>query len=783
MARSSRPAEALLLVLVGLLSIAASAFWLARHGAPLWTDEAVHYSTAVKIRAALDGPWPEAVPGVFDSHAFYPPLQPLVVALLMPVLGRDARPLALALSVLTTAAILWAFRLLSRNSRSPGGAVPAAVLLVTAPAFVMNVRTLQLDAPLAAAVILALAFLERSDGFSRTAASLAAGLFLGLALLLKWTAAVALGLPFLVGSLRAAVSPGRRRRVLAAGALLLAAALAGPWYASHATQLRDFSRSSGSSAWSWTHSGGGTLDPANWLYDLGKLPELLGPVGAAAVAAGLVLRGRRFPALATAFLCLLAFVSLVRVKSTDRYLLPVFPAAAFLAGSACSGIERRRVRVGLLAVGLPLQLIAVLPTAGLLGIGAPGPLSSFPRLPWMGPAFPPSKGEQAAEVERAVFDLLDDGRGGTLFLASDHLLGVPQDAMAFTYVGLRAGRPLVVTAPSQAGTPLEPERPGIEELLAADLVAWRDVLPVLRDEDGTRRFRLAWVRFLNGGPEAFLRSHARRSALRHGNGIRTVLLRRTGDPDEDEIREVAAAAFRMLPGDPGLFHVLARRLRAPVFSRAAAGLEAIARGDAPGGGAVLGEAWAERPDDPLLLDAWAWAALRAGRGAAVAREVRARAPRGSIVVGQVLLAENDPAAALDVFLRDPGYACDARSWEGIAAAHEALGRREAGAAARLRAEALRERDRHPAAALPALRTLARVAMEEEKFREAIPHLREAVVLDPGDVSLAAWLLIAVSREHGAEAAREELGGLLEWNGAARSAEPRLRAFIAESVPR
>jgi hypothetical protein len=67
-------------------------------------------------------------------------------------------------------------------------------------------------------------------------------------------------------------------------------------------------------------------------------------------------------------------------------------------------------------------------------------------------------------------------------------------------------------------------------------------------------------------------------------------------------------------------------------------------------------------------------------------------------------------------------------------------------------------------------------MERGAHATAVPFLRRAVLLAPHDPAPLAWLILALARTAGPEAARRELEDLVGWNGLAREQSERLRAL-------
>lgn len=780
-ARSPGRRELLGLALIGALSWAASAQWLARHRAEPSADEFRYYDMACRIRAALDQPDRHTFSRILEAHDTHPPLQPLLAALLMPVVGRDVRALAAALDAIATVVLLAAFWWLARRTRTRGAAPAAAFLLACFPTFVVLGHTFLIDLPAAAFTMLALAALVASRDLERPGPSLVAGLALGLALLTKWTAAAALGVPFALAAIRSLRRGGSRAPLfLMAGAALLAA---GPWYVTHARRVWGFYR--------WNEGlepadvgqavGQGALDPETLLFYARQLPLILGPVGIAAAALGLLFGRRGAPGLVWAVLVPFAAFSALRMKSDipGRYLILALPPVAWLAGAALARLGPRVRRAVWWGAGV-LLVAGALPAMGLLGPGAPlGLAARAPTERWLARAYPPivrAPGEE--EVWRRV--------AAAARTPDDRLLAVcfygPLE-WTCAYLAARDGARFRLVHPPQA----DAASTGFEELLGAPMILQKTGLPAILEGAGRGELVRGWHRFLADPPPAFASHHESFARIPLGDRSRAVLLRRTAPPDLAERREVAAGSLRMRPGDPAVFRMLAGAEADAEPWRATAGALEEAGRDAGAAEDRLRAIAARAPGEPLVHEARAWAALRAGRAAAAVEAAEAAgtggAGLGPLFLGRGLLALGRRDEARAAFER--GAAGDAlldAAWDGIAEVEEAGGRAAEAARARRRAHLIQSGwsapYRHPAELLE----LTELLVKEERFREALPLIRAGLIAQQTEGPWPGLLALALPRVRPAAEALAELEEVIEWHPVARDAARELRALCAEPPP-
>lgn len=195
------------------------------HEAPA-ADAALHIVNATAFGAVMDSPAPLADkalcawawPDLYGSAVY------ITSYLLRPLTGNSATGLLNSLSVYLCIAVVAAW-LLGRASGGPAAGVTAATLLISDPRFVHASRRYWLDLPVTAMILLTLATLVYSEGFRKRGRGVMAGVLLGLALLVKYTAIWFLAVPF-VAAFAWGVWRERPSRV-ALARFSVAAALAG----------------------------------------------------------------------------------------------------------------------------------------------------------------------------------------------------------------------------------------------------------------------------------------------------------------------------------------------------------------------------------------------------------------------------------------------------------------------------------------------------------------------------------------------------------------------------
>jgi len=354
-----------------LALVAVCTAWLALDRRPPEWDYANHLERAVDCARDVEG---GAWRSILERSSFYPPLVPCAAGLVYRAHPSDVAA-AQSVILLFLGLGMLAVYLLGRRLATGAAGAAAAVIYGTAPFALFTALRFQLDLPLAAMVALTLWLLQASEGFARRGASLATGAVAGLGLLTKppfVVYVVPVALWMLIGSRH------RSAVVRAALASALAGAIALPWYGPRLFGLplqithRSFQNAviEGKPE---TFSGAALAYYPTWSFsEFGILTVLLA-LGGLAVAAQ-----RR---LATPIVALLApAVVFVLIQNKNlRYVLPLLPAVAALAGlgfDAARGVARRVLATAIVVVGA-LQVSAT-------AFGAPPPVE-LPGLavPWV----------------------------------------------------------------------------------------------------------------------------------------------------------------------------------------------------------------------------------------------------------------------------------------------------------------------------------------------------------------------------------------------------------------
>lgn len=402
------------------------AIWLALDRRPPEWDHANHLERAVRCAQDLGR---GDVRGILERSSFYPPLALCAAGLVYRLAPSDAaagQTVVLAFLGLGMAAV---FALARRLAGGSAGVV-AAVAFGTAPFVVFSALRFQLDLPLAAMVVAALAVLVRTEGFQDRRRSIAAGILFGLGMLTKPPFAV-----YVLPALAVVAARARSRRALAnlGVALLLGAALSLPWYGPRLLGMPQqiAARSFKQAAESGYPS---ALSAESLLAYPRAFVTVFGLVAVVLFLAGVVvaLRRRQGVVLLSVFAPFVVF-ELLQNKNF-RYVLPLFPVVAITAGMGF-GILRGRLRalaVVAVAVGAVVQLgttLAAVPRAPVLPVlGVPLAIESAPaRQRWR---------------QREILRLIGaDSRG-----RASRVSVVPNDnffsVSNFRYYGIRDGLPL-----------------------------------------------------------------------------------------------------------------------------------------------------------------------------------------------------------------------------------------------------------------------------------------------------------------------------------------------------
>ena len=405
----------LLVVGAWLALVVALSVWLAMdHRPPAW-ESAWQLERAVRCAEDLGA---ERSPAPPERAALEAPIVPCAAAViyrLYPsdvVAGQAVIFLALGLGMAAT-------YLLARDLGGAAAAVPAAWLFGAAPLVVERATRFQLDLPLAAVVAVALFVLARTDRWTRTGVSAAAGLVLAVGMLVKPTFAL-----YVAGPVVWLLVLERSFRALCnlALALAVAAGVCLPWYA--ARLIPGPTR--------------GAPQPTSVTaaYDATALVQQLGVLLVVLVLVGTVVAALRRRGFAiVAFAVPLAAMALGRHESV-RHALPVLPAAAVLAGMAVAALPGAARIAGLTVIGLVAAL-----QVSTVGWGVP-PAFTLPVLdvPWVVESKPAGGDWRQRDVLRAIAGD-SGGRPLTVSVLPDHAAFSPSN---FRYYARRARLPFRV---------------------------------------------------------------------------------------------------------------------------------------------------------------------------------------------------------------------------------------------------------------------------------------------------------------------------------------------------
>jgi hypothetical protein len=428
------------LVLAALFAALAlvATIWILIDRRPPESDHANHLERALKCHRNLAEGGPGWFRAIIGESSFYPPLAPCAAGVLYfvaPVAPLTAQVVMFASLALGMAAVF----ALGRRWLGAEGGLLAAFFLATAPFVVFSLNNFQLDLPLAAMVALALWTLVRAGGFAHRGWCLALGAVLGLGLLTKPTFPAYVLPPMLVPLAAAWRAPDRRRRLASlALVLVIAAALALPWYGPRLAGLpmqvanRSFKQAAEAGQVEAYTVAGLSFYPRVFQPQFGVLAGLLCAWGLWAV--------RRRPD-ARAFLWLAALVpfamfSLIQNKNL-RYTLPILPAAALLAAS------------GVLALPRPWKRAAIWTSVAVAALQVSMTNFAVPPVPrldlFLTPlvvSFPPSRADW--QEDRVLGDLVraTGGRPATVAIIPNYNFFSMSN---FHYAALRHRLPLEVT--------------------------------------------------------------------------------------------------------------------------------------------------------------------------------------------------------------------------------------------------------------------------------------------------------------------------------------------------
>jgi 4-amino-4-deoxy-L-arabinose transferase-like glycosyltransferase len=212
-----------------------NAIWLAIDTRPPVWDMALHQMYALNY---IPGFHPEDLK--FSTFWLlsgnYPPFVHLVIAAVLRIFHASPHIATLA-NIPATFLLFWALFELGVYFTSEAAAKWACILMLLTPYLMWMSRETILDYWLSAWTAVAWVLLIWADGFESRRWSRVFGVSCGLGLLTKWLFPGFIAIPFLLVALRARIWKNAERLVNAAQSILLAAAIAGLWYARNLAHL------------------------------------------------------------------------------------------------------------------------------------------------------------------------------------------------------------------------------------------------------------------------------------------------------------------------------------------------------------------------------------------------------------------------------------------------------------------------------------------------------------------------------------------------------------------
>ena len=212
---------------------ALNAIWLANDTRPPVWDMALHQTYALNYVPGFQ-PSPELRLWQFSGN--YPPFVHLLIAAAFRTFHPSPHVATLA-NLPASLVLFWALFELSLYFTSAAAARWACLLMLLTPYLIWMSRETVLDYWLSAWLAAAWMILIRTDGFGSRGWSRVFGLACALGLLTKWLFAGFMAIPFAAVAIRYRIWKDEERLVNASQAFLLAASVAGVWYAPNLAQL------------------------------------------------------------------------------------------------------------------------------------------------------------------------------------------------------------------------------------------------------------------------------------------------------------------------------------------------------------------------------------------------------------------------------------------------------------------------------------------------------------------------------------------------------------------
>jgi 4-amino-4-deoxy-L-arabinose transferase-like glycosyltransferase len=234
-----RYVDASILGLIVVSITAVNLVWTARDSHRLYWDFARHLGDSLVYKDAF----PLLHPLRFiEVYVRYPPLTYVVTDVFYSVFGTAIWVAVLSNGVFLSILVFSTYGI-GKTLWSRRVGLLSALLVVTSPLFVGQLKWYMLDAPLSAMVALALYYLIRSDSFADRGSSLILGVACGLGILTKWSFPFFLLLPVIVAVVAGAARARRERSstsLLNMGAAgLVALALTAVWYVPNYSAFRN----------------------------------------------------------------------------------------------------------------------------------------------------------------------------------------------------------------------------------------------------------------------------------------------------------------------------------------------------------------------------------------------------------------------------------------------------------------------------------------------------------------------------------------------------------------
>ena len=354
-AKSNKTIPWICLTLLVLLHCWATWIWLSMDNSPPLWDMALHQSIGLTYHDYYLGHLARSASGWWSISGAYPPFYHQLLALAF-LLGRDSDWAVQANFPATLILVVFTF-LLGRQWFSARIGLLASTALLGFPYMVWISRETVIDYTLAAVVLMAIFFLQHSNGYSIRRHSLAFGVSAGLAALTKWIGPLFIVLPALWAWRSRPDMDFRIRLRNFLDALILALGISLAWYLVKLPEILDFLRRN-------TLVGAAEGEPSVFslqsaIYYLRLLEgEQLHALFFLLFGMGLVIGLRRkLPGVALLVLWVVSgYIGLTLLRTKDpRFTLPMLPAVALLSVGWIESVKSRGAKSALSAMVLLLS--------------------------------------------------------------------------------------------------------------------------------------------------------------------------------------------------------------------------------------------------------------------------------------------------------------------------------------------------------------------------------------------------------------------------------------------